>query len=360
MRAADFHLCRLGIPGRAYGTCNQLFVLINNILLALRARRKYLVVDDFLCEINRSETVPAGRVVDLDATSSELGLRLVDRSDLKCELVSAEYGLRGLRTVDVLGALRLPATITDMNVQFGVDPLPGFPKNLYVKFLLTPDLVVEEVFREGTRLELTDHAARGADWSAIYPAPLDYTAVDQDAFDSVLRRIRFHPRLTELVTRLVESRGITCAQAAHLRVESDAVRHWSERNGMPPGEFAAVLYRKYLDLFARYVDAGDQVHLMTCDAEDPLVRQLAGTYTTTFVDTRREIAALSLVGREVAAVVDLLIGSRASRLFIGCHDLRRRRGSTFSYAILRRLRPGTQCVLLDLDDIRSPETLATA
>ena len=133
------------------GLTNQLFGITNSIIVALNHSCNIVIIDSFLTCINTGILMPIGRVLDLPATSKRLSelfhfpLYILDRSDITISLKSAEYGLRGLnKIVDVTDKLRpfcnsdgidIPAG-TNFNTLFGIDPIYGFPKRLYLTLQL--------------------------------------------------------------------------------------------------------------------------------------------------------------------------------------------------------------------------------
>jgi len=61
-----------------------------------------------------------------------------------------------------------------------------------------------------------------------------------------------------------------------------------------------------------------------------------------------------ITGREVNAIVDLLISTKCNNVFIGNINPHNYHGSTFSYTIFNALKPHVKKICIDNDDIYHP------
>jgi hypothetical protein len=119
---------------------------------------------------------------------------------------------------------------------------------------------------------------------------------------------------------------------------------------MPVFQFKDMLTLKYVALIEKYFSKEDIVVVLTSNLQSPVLAymQKAG-YRVALTDK-------SLVkGRELNAIIDLLISNTCNNVFIGNINPHDFHGSTFSYLIWKRLSENTTKVLVDLDQIKRDE-----
>ena len=132
----------------------------------------------------------------------------------------------------------------------------------------------------------------------------------------------------------------------HIRNEDDAISHWSKQNAMDTSTFKKVLELKYTTLIEKHIPKDETLLVLTYDLESPVIKYL-NMNNYKFYMTKKNL------GREQNAILDLLIGSKATGVFIGNFNPIQLRGSSFSYTILQLLDSKTKKVLIDLDAIHN-------
>jgi hypothetical protein len=159
----------------------------------------------------------------------------------------------------------------------------------------------------------------------------------------VLRHLTYHPEVIEKAQRVPPMNVI------HLRVEDDAIAHWSKQNHMTPNEFKTYLENKYIHLCKTYLSKENETVIVSASSSNRVLdflreNQYSYTLTPKFFKER-----------EKNAMVDLLIASQCTHLFIGNFNIKKKNGSSFSYYIGTRLSNQVRHVYLDLDHITEPE-----
>ena len=125
----------------------------------------------------------------------------------------------------------------------------------------------------------------------------------------------------------------------HLRLETDAVEHWSRMNDMSQDDFKKRLEDWYMDAIDKNIPKGEGVLVLTGNKENRVWRYLVEAYKIYHLDKPG-------VPREVAAAMDLSMAQRCKKIFIGGG------GSTFTEFIMTTVRPtGILCDLNHLDKI---------
>jgi hypothetical protein len=107
----------------------------------------------------------------------------------------------------------------------------------------------------------------------------------------------------------------------HLRIEVDAILHWSKMNNTSEQNFKSSLENKYIDLFKKYISNTDQNIILSSEMNPKVTNFLReNNYNFRFIQKFFE-------DREKNAIVDFLVSKCCNNIFIG------NGGSTFSFYI---------------------------
>jgi hypothetical protein len=329
------------------GLCNQLLAFINGIILARRHNVSEVLLSPFLMCIHTGQITDPAKIFDLPVMSASLGMRFISQP-----IFRIEYGVRGNyrditataleKCKTLAGTIDIPINDIIRSKLFG-DHIPDVYKHIIL-------------VRDGERIYFDDNKpirvniknlslCHYNDWSGI---PFNMHWYDTyPEFDGIFNFIKFHPRLVQMARTITSQLDHTNKiNVCHLRVEDDAITHWSKMNNMSPEDFQ----RRLFDLYRKYVATipkSEQLIILTYDTNHKLVQEFKLTHTVyTF---KHEV-----VGREVHAILDLLIGSECTGTFIGCHNLELKRGSTFSYFLHKMIVPDATRYFIDLDKISDP------
>lgn len=140
--------------------------------------------------------------------------------------------------------------------------------------------------------------------------------------NDILNNLYFQPKLVSNPMKFLNEKknyfDISQLQIVHLRIEDDAILHWSSQNKMKRGEFFHKLCEKYTHLIEKHINKEDPILFLTGNIDNPVInyikkhkyKYLYFTKTSKF--------------REINAIMDLILGKMCSKVFIGAG------GSTFS------------------------------
>ena len=194
--------------------------------------------------------------------------------------------------------------------------------------------------------------------SGMYVSPLHaWTVLDQDKYVYLLRCIRFQKVFYDLAQELYSEHisGDEPLHVVHFRIEGDAIVHWCVMNKMSREIFSQALYDQYRKAIATNIPPGSQIVALTGETSHPLLHELGEQYRISTFDTRKLTAErLGFTGREICAIIDLILGSQCSGVFVGCHNFILKRGSTFSFTLWQLMKNVERGVFMDLDDINRP------
>ena len=351
------------------GLCNQIFALVNGIIKCSIEKKLYCIIDSFNCCIEKSNIIEIGKIISLEQTTTNLNeisglenIKLFDRTDFNIKLLDAEYGIDGINKINVKNYYTNNSNnANNMNQFFGCDPCLGIKKYLYVKFIINDKLIInkfDENCYKFNELFNNDYILKD-----LFINKNDdfgwYNRFDENLFVLILKSIKFTDGFYEIVDKIVEHNKINDKMnVIHFRLEQDAINHWSLQNKMSKDIFEQKLSDKYKTLIKNNIVNNDKIYILSAD-ENYVIKKISNITNIEFIFTDMKTKNEYLMkyygstGRELCGIIDLLIGIKFPKLFIGCHSLKLSRGSSFSYVIYKN----TDCkkILIDLDNINNLE-----
>jgi len=172
-------------------------------------------------------------------------------------------------------------------------------------------------------------------------------------FNNVLKCITFNEKIINLAKQYIIP-DTELFSVVHFRIEEDALKHWSKQNKMSIPEFEKLLHSKYNELVNKYIPQNSIILTLTHDVDNILIKNLAKNYKITNISSEKYLNDnLGFAGRESCAILDLILGENCNNIFIGCHNFKLSRGSTFSYTLWHRMKKVKMGIFIDLDDLKN-------
>lgn len=352
------------------GLCNQINMLINSIINGYNNNKNIFIIDTFLYCILKGEICPVEKIFNLKEMSKKISkffgqqIIFLDRNNVNLEIVSAEYGLKNVLTVDctqkikeiIINSLWLNGN--DFNDILKKDPLPMIRKKLYVIYKLN-DYIFTEVLNE-TNIIIncnTDYIKT----SLFNDAGGNFgvnTMYNLDIFNKLLKNIVFSEEIINSANYLENQYvGNLSYDVVHLRIEKDAIDHWSKSNNLDKKQFKSILYDKYINLIQKY--CGENVFILTNYTEKAkvLLENIHKNLIYIPADAKENTSNknLGINGREINAIIDFLIAIKKCKKFIASYNFQSMSGSTFSYIISRFV--NDKVISIDLDNINNKEEI---
>lgn len=347
------------------GLCNQLMALVRGII----ETKQILFVDSFLCCTFNGNITPVSKILDLTKTMAKLEPikrtliedRVAQNGDrvAQCKIVEAKYGANET-WIDVTRILQhreryCADLVSNPNDVFG-DPICGVMKSLVVKYSLssTSDEILE-------KLNYPEHEIKiyftGEPWRNLKGNFCWYNFYNVDFFYSIFNCITFNPVFYFLVDELLkETPKFHCI---HYRFDADAIKHWSTQNKMSEDRFRTIISNKYTHLLEKYF-IGDNLPIYILGNNTLTNEKIAPRVKWISAEKKQELTQkyLGINGNELNAIIDFIIGSYCTETFLGCHNIERMTGSTFSYFLFRNLeKKASKRILFDLDRINDEEVV---
>jgi hypothetical protein len=164
-------------------------------------------------------------------------------------------------------------------------------------------------------------------------------SIDRPMFDDILKNIsykspvaRSHPRPQPVNSKV---------NVIHLRLEPDAINHWSAMNGMNTETFRRTLEGLYIKSIKEHIQPTDY-NIVVSNCQTNAVLEFLRPYSV----VKNEKGPY----RELNAIADLHLAKLCNNVFIGNFNLEKLNGSTFSYYISQIASP-VKMVMIDLDRI---------
>jgi len=357
------YFCKIGKEGT--GLCNQLFSLITCIMVAINNNKKIIIIDNVRNEytLNSSNT-NISEIFDINKFNIYLeknyDVKLFDKYDINFNICNIKYGIKDNKidiTENILNdcfsnnVLHIKKNL-NLNLYKG-DPVPENPKQLFIKYQIN-NYFFKEIFRENLSFleEDVTFDIENNDYHYIFEW---INFISKDIFDEILKNIIFNSKFKNKVKNFLIGNNIKKKDKInifHLRLEEDAIKHWSVINNMNENQFKETISNKYIDIIENFVDKNDKNIILSYSMQNEVLDFLnKNNYQYYFIE--KEIS----MGREINAIYDLIIGKYCNNIFIGNFNLDNLNGSSFSYCLIKRFKKEVVKILIDLDKIVIPYQL---
>jgi len=349
------------IHENAGGLSNQIFAFVTSILIAnVLTHEKAVIYKDFLCDYQGNKIESITNIFDLKKMNvylqKEFDVVIFDKDDVQLKINSVKYGFDSDNVIDITKEVIhhfykdntfFISKDLDFNSIVG-DPYPHISKKLYINYSLN-EYIFDEFFEEDRKKDIIFNLN-----NADYKYTLSWiNNHHKETFDELLRHIYFNPKIIEIsnhfINKFIDNSRKT--NILHLRLEEDASIHWSKMNNMQINEFKTFIENKYIDIISSNIDKKENNIILSYSENNKVIDFMKkNNYHYYFIEKNKKI------GREINAIVDLLISNYCNNIFIGNFDMSKLWGSTFSYFIMSRFKlPYIKILLINLDKIKEKE-----
>ena len=348
------------------GLTNQMFTLITCIIISINNNINAIIIDNFHNDYSNNETTPITKILNIpkiNAFLKKYNITLFDKNDTTFKLENVKYGINDKFiniTKEVLdkfsniekNALNIPIG-TNFNLIVG-DPCFGVKKVIDFYYKLN-DVDIHEIFNENFDNKISFDIL-----NANYKNTFGWiNSYDKNIFEEILKNITFNDYFLELVTNntmIIQKENLNINNlkwnVIHLRLENDAVNHWSKMNNMDKEFFKKYIEDKYIEIVKKYVDKTDNTLILSDSIDNNVINYLKNNNYVYFFPDKNFIN-----GRELNAIVDLLFSEKCNNIFVGNFNISKLNGSTFSYCISQKMNNNVKQILIDLDKITDDENI---
>ena len=137
----------------------------------------------------------------------------------------------------------------------------------------------------------------------------------------------------------------------HMRMEEDAVQHWSRMNNLTREQFTDALAKQYIHALDAHFEPSVPVLVLSGLPNDPSnpVQHHMHMKGYTIIRVCKE----GVRGRELQAICDAVATQGSNGVFLGNFNVSRLNGSTFSYLVWQK-GSFSKSVMVDVDRVLEP------
>lgn len=226
------------------------------------------------------------------------------------------------------------------------DPCPQIVKKLFIKYTIN-GYEVEEEYNEN----LKNNIEMNTDGPYLFTFGW-INSLNKDLFEQILQNVTYHSdfivKSNLIKNKINPNKKIN---VIHIRLEDDAIIHWSKQNNMSCDKYRHYLENKYIDLIKKYISDTDENIILTSSLSNGVIQFLDHHhYNYTFVNKY-------FMDREKNAIIDLLVSECCNNVFIGNYNIKNSNGSSFSYYIWKHMNENVVNIYIDLDKIQDKEVI---
>lgn len=350
------YYAKIGNPGD--GFTNQIFALITSIMIAYENGEQIVIVDNFLNDISKTTHTPISQILNIDKLNAFLqnnyNTIIIDKNNINFEIISVKYGTDETNFIDLTDYIK--EHYFNQNKLFiskdccfndiKGDPCVGVVKKLFIKYKIDYYDIVQ-MFDENLNSDINIHF----DGPYIFKLGFSNTYYD-NMFDKILANMTYTDDFmlkSQFVSNKIDKNKKI--NVIHLRIENDAILHWSKFNNITPDDFKECLKQKYIDLIIKYISKEDETIILSSSLSNEVVDFLSEhNYNYKFIYKFFD-------DREKNAIIDLLVSKCCNNIFIGNFNIKNNKGSSFSYYLYKHINDNVIKIFIDLDHIYDNEVV---
>jgi hypothetical protein len=349
------------------GLTNQLFSIISSIIIAHKRGEKVVVRDCFIDEFDKYVYTPISSVFNLnkinDFLKKEYDVIIVDKYNIQFEIISINYksNTHNINITNQLTSkyfINNTLNITNTNLMNECCYLSNInsesPFNVIFNYKINGYLV-EEIYNKYNNKSINIDLN-----NSLYPSIFKWiNELDQNMFENILLNIHYHDdyinKSNEIIEKFYKELVVTDDifpkwNVIHLRLEEDALNHWSKQNNMNKFEFKTYIENKYINIIQKYISKTDNNIILSYSLENSVIDFMKNNeYNIHF----NKIKYFEY--REKNAIIDLLTSKICNNIFIGGFMFNELTGSTFSYYIGKIIDSSCKKISINLDKITNTE-----
>jgi len=357
------------------GLTNQVFSIISSIIIAHKTGEKVVVRESFIDEFDKYVYTPISSVFNLnkinDFLKKEYDVIIVDKYNVQIEIISINYKSNTHNinitnqliskyfinsTLNITNTNLMNAVLSNINSELPFNVIFNYKINGNVIFNYKINgYLVEEIYNKYNNKSINIDFNN----SSYTPIFKWINELDQNMFENILLNIHYHDhyinKSNEIIEKFYKELVVTDDifpkwNVIHLRLEEDALNHWSKHNNMNKFEFKTYIENKYIDIIQKYISKTDNSIILSYSLENSVIEFMKNNgYNIHF----NKIKYFEY--REKNAIIDLLTSKICNNIFIGGFTFNELTGSTFSYYIGKIIDSSCKKISINLDKITNTE-----
>lgn len=273
------------------GLCNQLQTIIKGILLAIRYERN-IYIDQFQIDLKSGKLMDINEILNIP----EMNQFLENEIKTPIQILSSIDENIMKRKKDFC----LP-NIDYKNIATTIYINDAIELNLHMDVIYLDNIVSLEIYK-----------SFGCKWG-------EYS----NHYYSIMNNIRFHPIFYTLKENIKQELKLTTFNCIHLRIEDDALKHFSNCYKLSIDDYNEKLIHFYENAIINFLSPDKKIYICSgiLDFDNTInLDYYEKLMKNTLLCDKKNITVndFYLHNRELIAIIDLLI-SLDSDFFVGCH-----------------------------------------
>lgn len=336
------------------GLTNQIYSLITAIISAFYIHKKCIFIGDFLCDYSKLMYINPSAILDMEKLHAFLqkrfGMTIYDLSEVNFTINNIKYGTyeNHINITESMFSNNLVhtqhnhifiPTSLDIHTVCGYDPNPCEQKHLFLDYNLNDDNYIDDFMEDNGHLR-EDVLYNITRYQHIHNHMGFPLSQDYSMFMEILENIEYNTNFVNIANDFTKDfKGKI--NVVHIRAEIDGIIHWSKMNNLDEYCYHDKLIQKYIQLIENNINKDDDTIILSHELNENIRIFLdTNNYRYHFIDKNQN-------GRELNAIVDLLIGSQCNNVCIYAS------GSTFSAYLVSRLPENVKKICIDLNHLES-------
>lgn len=359
-----------GIGMLKSGLCNQINSLVSSIYNCITSPDKnvnnLIIVNDFSPDYKSPDRVSFNRIFDLDSINNYLKkykIFIIDKNDIQMNIESVRYGENDsfvnvtnqvIENFYKNNILKIDKNVS-MNELAG-DPCPGVQKKLIIKYTLNnQNFKFTEIFKENEFVYIDFSNVNHKRWKTVNTI-FNELQENRPIIEEILMNVQFHNTYRDISKAFIQSLNMpqnAKINVLHIRNEEDAIEFWGMINRFDNlNKFKDVLEDKYIQIIDKYIDSDSYNIVLSANTNNRVIDHLKSKTNGRCIFTDKTAHN----GREINAMIDMIIAENCNNNFIGCVNPENYHGSTYSgmlYSIFKK--KSIKNILIDIDNIHKDE-----
>jgi len=337
-------------PTNTSGFCNQLYSIAGSCCYSINHNplntTKGIFFGKYLMEINSNKFCNIGDIVDLNSSNiflKKYNIILFDIFNFDFKIVKINYGLDNY-SYDITSEIiqlninNVPKFYISKNINLNDikgDPFEYYKKTFFIPFNKNQSkklyitysingIIFNEILNESDGYLKNNFLLDFTQEKKICPVYNDGTFI----FSDILRNIVFNNIYVEKANEFIKSKininnnkKINCI---HLRLEDDAIEHWSKENKLDYNTYKPILENKYIQFIKKYIDKNIPTIILAHNYDNNVIKYLTENNYNFIITPNFH------PDRDVSAIIDLHIGQICNNICICVFE------STFSLVLFTR------------------------
>jgi hypothetical protein len=341
----------LKIANEKTGLCNQIYSLASAICNCIKYNKNIVIISNFMKSIDTNNYCPISEIFNLNKLNLFLkknNITLFDHNYINISDMRVKYG-RIDSNIDITDKVKNihNKIIINKNTNINLlceDPIINCTKKIFVSFYLN------NTFFEFIYDEQNGHTTQDIifDFNDISFNMMHNWDILQEKsyntfFKNFVNNIEYSDNINNKVFNTINNLQLYnyngLINVIHLRLEDDAINHWSKQNNMCCSSFKNTLINKYITEIQQNIDKNYITIILSYSVDNEIINYLRNNQYNYKINSKD-----TSIGREINAIIDLSIGKLCNNVYIGPGS------STFTQCIINTIN-NRKTILFDFDHI---------